>query len=902
MDSSLLCETSTADPNSAYDELPMPYRMLDKILQEILDDIWATIELKEHHKDKAFSLKQLKRQELDKSLNSVEGVHLYCIVGEYLFKIYENQISVYNVDSLQFISEWMYTNETSGYSSIRTFKTIELNKNIIFQVLIDDSGQTTMLMFVEGLFIPVKPISSSSSSSSAENQPYHALNGKISPCGQFYVSLNEDSVNSKVWLEVYRLPVDSWMKEVSPIIQEFQNARTANLDDEVAPIKEMTVNLNERKAYYESHLQLSSPILAGRIRYPNLPSGPACKSISAALKQANEKTGLLNYSNFATHLYTDAISEASQLAFIEHRKYPSCLINPPKAQVVETEEEGANVITTQGAVNSLELAKPVNEPPTETNSPVQTKRQLRNAKSSKRKAAGKDNSVTTIQQPTGGGTGGSRKKKGDKNQSTSEIVEPVANKESDSISNNNNENNNNKKHENEQAIETVIKTLTLEETEQVDEDINRTQQFEEIRKQLVSELNETRPKSYPYFEFLPVNLNTDSRNQETSSSSKIVGSSSSICVYWSGSCQLFFYFLDKFTKAGEGVPEEVAYFGSCITHISIKPFIMNSVNTAGSREQSSNRSNLINSENYYLLVGLQSGIVVIKQLQSNRYLPIVQTSLGPIVDVGLKSDTNSITLITACCLNKKGSIHSEMEESLKLYNKYTFDIYNLEKSQFDWKRANAMRLDNFRCRAITVLNTDDNFTIIVCLMSTKDLLIFPVNSTLHDNQEDKLNQSLDECINENRPFQQADTSTNVRLLQNTIHISLPNPYEINLNTGTVSLFPEMNEKWIDNMELFNQLSLTSIQRISDTDIYDDGNTGRVMNDEGEKDTLNAYHLWIRGKKKDEDKIHTKLFRTTLKFAQSESLDRPFEMNIEEANEDVYCEPIQIHSNKLLQSR
>ncbi|VDQ07966.1 unnamed protein product [Trichobilharzia regenti] len=150
-------------------------------------------------------------------------------------------------------------------------------------------------------------------------------------------------------------------------------------------------------------------------------------------------------------------------------------------------------------------------------------------------------------------------------------------------------------------------------------------------------------------------------------------------------------------------------------------------------------------------------------------------------------------------------------------------------------------------------------------MSTNDLLIFPLNSTLHDNQEDKLNQPLNEYINENQPVHQADTSTNVRLLENTIHISLPNPYEINLNTGTVSLFPEVNEKWIDNAELFNQLWLTSVRRISDRDINDDDlATGRLMNDEGEKDMSNVYHLWIRGTKMDEDKIQTKLFRTTLK--------------------------------------
>ncbi|VDQ05376.1 unnamed protein product, partial [Trichobilharzia regenti] len=127
----------------------------------------------------------------------------------------------------------------NSISSHMTIPNISFVRNLDFGCMPFFSilGQTTMLMFVEGLFILVKPITSSSISSSVESQPYHALNGKISPCGQFYVSLNEDSVNSKVWLEVYRLPVDIWMKEVSPIIQEFQNARTSTLDDEVGSIK-----------------------------------------------------------------------------------------------------------------------------------------------------------------------------------------------------------------------------------------------------------------------------------------------------------------------------------------------------------------------------------------------------------------------------------------------------------------------------------------------------------------------------------------------------------------------------------------------------------------------------------------------------------------------------------------
>lgn len=83
--------------------------------------------------------------------------------------------------------------------------------------------------------------------------------------------------------------------------------------------------------------------------------------------------------------------------------------------------------------------------------------------------------------------------------------------------------------------------------------------------------------------------------------------------------------------------------------------------------------------------------------------------------------------------------------------------------------------------------------------------------------------------------------------QSSIQISLPDPYVINLNTGTVSLFPEVNEQWLDNVEFFHQLCLTSRSKKSTTQ---EGENDSHVNHEERKEKLNRrqgiYQLWIRG--------------------------------------------------------
>ncbi|XP_018653589.1 hypothetical protein Smp_153020 [Schistosoma mansoni] len=530
MDSSSFQDTLNTDPELTFDDLPMPFKMLDKLLWNIFEETWNLIEAKEKHESEEFNFQQSCLQKLDVNV----------------------------------VNDCTY------------------------------------------------------------------------------------SINSKIWLEVYRLPVDVWMKEILPIVQEFQNAKMSTSSMETSTTQEITVNLIERKLFYENQFQLSSPVLLGRIKYQVIPPSPACKSVTAALKQANDKANLLSYSNLGTHLFSDAIIETNQLAFIEHRNYPSCLTAIPKPQLDEK-----NSVSVQEFIESPESVKPE-----------------------------------------------------------------------------------------------------------------------------------------------------------------------------------------------EGVIEEVRYFGSEITYISVI-YSSRSVNanetSIDDKENLPKKLDLINSRNNYLVIGLQSRLVIIKELQSGRYLPLFYTELGSLVDAGLSISAKYINLLTACYLN--GNRHSNKDD-LMLHKKFTFDIYNLDENQLTWKKTHIVGKKNFHCQAITILTVDDNFNVVVCLVSSKDLLIYSL-----DHQQNCLHhqQPVKQHIESDQSNQVVDADLD-QFCQSSIQISLPNPYVINLNTGTVSLFPEVNEQWIDNVEFYNQLCLTSCSAKSS--IQEVENDSHVNHEGKKEEKLNrrqgTYQLWIRG--------------------------------------------------------
>ncbi|VDP44956.1 unnamed protein product [Schistosoma mattheei] len=65
MDSSSFQDTLNTDPELTFDDLPMPFKMLDKLLWSIFEETWNLIETKEKYKSEQFNFQQSCLQKLN---------------------------------------------------------------------------------------------------------------------------------------------------------------------------------------------------------------------------------------------------------------------------------------------------------------------------------------------------------------------------------------------------------------------------------------------------------------------------------------------------------------------------------------------------------------------------------------------------------------------------------------------------------------------------------------------------------------------------------------------------------------------------------------------------------------------------------------------------------------------
>lgn len=88
------------DPDQIFDDLPQPFRLVDKTVRRIFDDAWEIIESIEERKALKRSKAVLPLFELGKQLSDYNKTACVCTVpdGSYLFLCYSNGLAV--VDSL----------------------------------------------------------------------------------------------------------------------------------------------------------------------------------------------------------------------------------------------------------------------------------------------------------------------------------------------------------------------------------------------------------------------------------------------------------------------------------------------------------------------------------------------------------------------------------------------------------------------------------------------------------------------------------------------------------------------------------------------------------------------------------------------------------------------------------
>ncbi|KAH0620024.1 hypothetical protein JD844_014532 [Phrynosoma platyrhinos] len=176
------------DPHEVLDSLPQHFRMINKIVTLLFDRAWEIIE-GEH------TLQETKQQYLAPTLYhpsdelQVTGrVNCLALSGGYIFAGLSTGLFVYSASTREKLCGWEATK-----LEICTLQVSALSGGSYLFGAIDELGTARLFYFMKENLIHIK-----------------AINEVVSPS----LCL---SGSSEVWLEIYRLPKDSWLKEMEQV-------------------------------------------------------------------------------------------------------------------------------------------------------------------------------------------------------------------------------------------------------------------------------------------------------------------------------------------------------------------------------------------------------------------------------------------------------------------------------------------------------------------------------------------------------------------------------------------------------------------------------------------------------------------------------------------------------------
>lgn len=218
-----------SDPDQLKDVLPQPYRRIDKILNDLLDDTWDIIEKREQEKITEMNKPRPPKYENLFLLENVENISCICSStdedSKFLFVgANENQIHAVDASSLK-ICDQIVLEDGEKVVSINC-STIKLG--VFFISAITENGYVSLYLFILGKFYPIQP--------AAEIDPERKtkfIKCELSEKSDYMALLVESKVNANepLYIEVYKCAKDLWSQQIEAVIERTHKSKTdAELD------------------------------------------------------------------------------------------------------------------------------------------------------------------------------------------------------------------------------------------------------------------------------------------------------------------------------------------------------------------------------------------------------------------------------------------------------------------------------------------------------------------------------------------------------------------------------------------------------------------------------------------------------------------------------------------------
>uniref|UniRef100_A0A8C4W1R4 WD repeat domain 93 n=1 Tax=Gopherus evgoodei TaxID=1825980 RepID=A0A8C4W1R4_9SAUR len=246
------------DPDQIFDSLPQPFRMINKLVTLVFEQAWEIIEKRE-----ALREAQIRKVKPTLYLPTAEfqvmgRANCLAASGQHVFVGLSTGLAVFNMPSCKRICAWESTK-----LEICAIRVSNLGNETHLLITVDDMGLARLFYFYRDSLLLIK-----------------VLNEVVSPVCATGTEAKA-FVYTEAWLEIYRLPKESWLKETD------HSQAAANFV--VSSMKQHRPQSSSWTCWCSGvETKLSLPVMLLKVRSPKPLTGSTFKSPLEALMKIDD--------------------------------------------------------------------------------------------------------------------------------------------------------------------------------------------------------------------------------------------------------------------------------------------------------------------------------------------------------------------------------------------------------------------------------------------------------------------------------------------------------------------------------------------------------------------------------------------------------------------------------------
>ncbi|OPJ70469.1 WD repeat-containing protein 93 [Patagioenas fasciata monilis] len=303
------------DPDRERDALPQPFRMVNKLVTLVFENAMEIIERREMLRE-AEKLKVQPTKCFPTAEFQVTGrANCLAVSGKYIFVGLSEGLAAFTVFNWEEVCAW-----DAVKTEICAIHALDLENEHHILLAVDEMGLVWLFCFRKESFQLIKILNEVEDISKRST----CVEVVLSPGGDYAGFLLQDS--TKAWLEIYRLPKDSWLKEMeksSGAAAGLAHWRRRSIAISMKSLElrgDGSAEMESPVSATKADAKLSLPVLLLKVKPPKPVTGSSFKSPLDALKKLDDGIMLgLGYN----HLIKDSQWEQQEGIFCS--TYPECM-------------------------------------------------------------------------------------------------------------------------------------------------------------------------------------------------------------------------------------------------------------------------------------------------------------------------------------------------------------------------------------------------------------------------------------------------------------------------------------------------------------------------------------------------------------------------------------------------